>query len=102
MSVSDEAVEARPVNVPNRDRAMISGHRSAAQNGQSSPPMYSTCGLPVAPVRTAPVAGLMRLLAEPCPTVSNSDAGTLVICVISAASVSGDGLARGSGVVYQR
>src|SRR5690348_14252984 len=47
---SDDAVAESPVNVPNRDSAMISGQRCAAQKGQNSPPMYRTCGLPVAPV----------------------------------------------------
>ena len=36
---SEDAVASRPVKVPKRDRAMISGHLSAAQNGQNSPPM---------------------------------------------------------------
>ena len=34
------------VKWPKRDRATISGHRSAAQNGQNSAPTKSTSGLP--------------------------------------------------------
>src|SRR5438045_4125767 len=37
-SVEDDVVVASPLNVPNRDRAIISGHRSAAQYGQNSAP----------------------------------------------------------------
>ena len=45
-SVLDECVVVRPVKVPNRLSALTIAQRCAAQNGQYSPPMYSTSGLP--------------------------------------------------------
>src|SRR5690242_11023287 len=81
---------------------MISGHRWAAQYGQYSAPMYMTSGLPVAPVRVEPDMGLIRLVAVPFPTVSNSELGRFVMIDITCAVVSGLGAFGGSGVVYQR
>jgi len=37
-SLEDEVVVLRPEKVPNRDRATMIGHLSAAQNGQYSAP----------------------------------------------------------------
>src|SRR4029077_18682590 len=91
-----------PLNVPKRESAMISGHLCAAQKGQNSAPMYITSGLPVAPVSVEPDMGLIRLLAVPCPTVSNSELGRLVMIEITCAVVSALGAFGGSGVVYQR
>ena len=42
----DECVVVRPVKVPNRLNALTIAQRWAAQNGQYSPPMNSTSGLP--------------------------------------------------------
>src|SRR5579864_6979234 len=61
-----------------------------------------TSGLPVAPVNAAPDTGLIRLVAVPWPTASNSELGRFVMMEMTCAVVSWLGALGGSGVVYQR
>src|ERR1700760_2864709 len=69
-----------PANVPNRLSAWIIAHRSAAQYGQYSAPMYSISGLPLAvsgvPLVTA--LGFPLTWPPPSPILSDVLAGTLV------------------------
>src|SRR5712691_4093388 len=46
MSVAEDLVEPRWLQVPKWDSAMTSGQRSAAQNGQDSSPTKTIAGLP--------------------------------------------------------
>ena len=85
-SESDECVPDRFENVPKRDSATATAHRSAAQNGQYSAPMYVISGLPSAPLRTVPFPILLgRTSPDGLPTASRVAAGTE-----SAATTSGD------------
>ncbi len=63
--------------VPNRFSATAIAHRSAAQYGHHSAPMYSISGLPPE-LSAAPVAGLSADGSElPMPTLASVLAGTL-------------------------
>src|ERR1700753_328604 len=67
-----------PEKVPNRLRATVMAHRSVAQNGQYSAPMYSTSGLPFA-VSAVPVMGMSVFgLALPLFAEARVAAGTEV------------------------
>src|ERR1700722_9312272 len=68
-----------PVKVPNRLSATAMAHRSAAQNGQYSAPMYSISGLPLL-VSGAPVTRVIDLGFDvPPPTVFSVAAGTVAM-----------------------
>src|SRR5215470_13665093 len=75
----------RPENVPNLLSATAIAHRSAAQYGQYSAPMYTTSGLPPE-VRGVPVIGMTALgPLVPLPTAVRVLAGTVVMSWITLA-----------------
>jgi hypothetical protein len=76
-----------PVRVPKRLTAAASAHRSAAQNGQYSPPMYSSCGFPALVSAGCPPTAFSPV-AFPAPTASNVFTGMLVTCRWTCAVVS--------------
>ena len=78
----------RPDRVPNRLTAAARAHRSAAQNGQYWPPMYSTSGFPPA-VRAGWPVTASNPVAVPAPTALNVAGGTLVACCWTRAVVPG-------------
>src|SRR5215469_8756199 len=80
-----ERVVASPLNVPKRLSATTIAHRSAAQYGQNSPPMYSISGFPPL-VSGAPVIGFGFAAAFPAPTFSRVAVGTVVVVVTRSAS----------------
>src|SRR5215472_2695406 len=75
----------RPENVPNLLSATAIAHRSAAQYGQYSAPMYTTSGL-LPEVSGVPVIGTTALgPVLPLPTAARVLAGTLVTSLITLA-----------------
>src|ERR1039457_6452651 len=78
----------RPAKVPNLLSATTMAHRSAAQYGQYSAPMYSTSGFPpdVSAVREPPEMDVMDFAyALPAPTAPSVAAGTLVTSLMTLA-----------------
>src|ERR1700722_17334800 len=84
-SVGEEWMKLTPDSVPNRLSAAASTQRSAAQNGQNSPPMWRTSGLPWAVGSATPLSGLSPV-AGPGATVVNVPAGTLAPCAATRGS----------------
>src|SRR5215469_15488939 len=86
MSLGVEWMKCRFENVPNLLRASTIDHRSAAQYGQYSAPMYSTSGFPFT-VSGVPEMGLSGATAPlgPAPTLSSTVAGTDVSSLTTAA-----------------
>src|SRR5258706_2836825 len=87
MSVDEEWVCPRLLNVPNRLSAAIIAHRSAAQYGQYSAPIYRNSGFPVGPVS---VGGGFLMLCKgfckfPVPTVFETLGSTWVTAFNTAA-----------------
>src|SRR5580658_4308359 len=84
MSSLVEWMKCRFERVPNRLSASASAHRSAAQYGQYSAPMYSTSGLPFS-VRAGLVIVLSGATAAepvgPAPTLFRTASGTAVSSV---------------------
>ena len=79
-------MNARFENVPNRDRAMTNGHRSVAQKGQYSAPMYRTSGL-ASCVSGAPVSFVGEAATEPDPIGAAVLSGTdVTVWMMPAAS----------------
>src|SRR5579875_3460660 len=74
-SFGDEVVSPTFCSVPKRDSAVATAHRSAAQYGQYSAPMYRISGLPLS-VSAGAVIFCGAVCAVPVPTVSKVDEGT--------------------------
>ena len=82
-----ECTVLRPEKVPNRLSATTIAHRSAAQYGQYSAPMYSTSGLPPDVSGVPPLIAIGRPDTPlPAPTALRVLAGTLVVSVTTLAS----------------
>ena len=79
-------MKCRLEKVPNLLSATVIAHRSAAQYGQYSAPMYSISGFPCEVSGGAPVTGNM-VVAVPLPTEFSVLAGTLVICFSAVATL---------------
>src|SRR5581483_5009028 len=85
-SVLDEWVCPRLLNVPKRDSATTTAHRSAAQYGQYSAPRYTTSGLPPSVSTACPLVAVGRVDTFPAPIWSSVAAGTPVTAATTAAS----------------
>src|SRR5207244_10253132 len=79
-SMVEERTVLSPEKVPNRLSATIIDHRSAAQYGQYSAPMYTISGLPPEVSGVPPLTGWIFPVNEPPPSpiVSSVLAGTFV------------------------
>src|SRR5260370_15233699 len=90
MSVAEDLVEPRWLQVPKWDSATASGQRSAAQNGQDSSLTNTIAGLPpIVSAGPGVFTGCGAVAARPAPTRVSTAAGTVVTCEATAA-VAGD------------
>ena len=89
-------MKCRPDSAPNRLTAAAIAHRSAAQNGQYSPPMYSSSGFPPAVSSGCPVSAF-RPVAAPAPTALKVAEGILVMWRATPGSATADAVVARAG-----
>src|SRR5580693_9425524 len=99
MSVADDVVKPRWLQVPKWDSATASGQRSAAQNGQDSSLTKTIAGLPpMASGGPAALTACSGVAAWPGLTPVSTVSGTVLSCLTTVEDAS-DSLAAGGAEV---